>query len=260
MISTSRKYLFFIFVLSVITSAGCSRESTENSAVFANPGAEPPILATQKVAPLNVLVIGGTRGIGLEVVKLSLDRGHQVTALARRPERMPLTHERLQTLQGDITHAERMAEVVPEFDVVVSSIGMGLTRKPVTLFSVGMKNVLQAMSKVENYRLITVTGIGAGDSRGHGGFFYDRIFLPLALKTVYEDKDRQEALVRDSAVNWTIVRPGFLTDGPAEIRYRIFTDLKDVTAGKISRSDVAQFIVAAYEQELYVGETVLLTN
>lgn len=54
-------------------------------------------------------------------------------------------------------------------------------------------------------------GIGAGDSKGHGGFFYDRIFYPLLLKAVYSDKDRQESLIRASNADWTIVRPGFLT-------------------------------------------------
>ena len=58
-------------------------------------------------------------------------------------------------------------------------------------------------------RLICVTGIGAGDSKGHGGFLYDRIFNPLLLKTIYEDKDRQESLIKASDVDWVIVRPGF---------------------------------------------------
>ena len=63
-------------------------------------------------------------------------------------------------------------------------------------------------------RLIAVTGLGAGDSRGHGGFIYDAVVFPLLLKRVYDDKDVQERIVRSSGLDWTIVRPGLLTNRP----------------------------------------------
>ena len=65
----------------------------------------------------------------------------------------------------------------------------------------------------------------AGDSRGHGGFFYDKIFQPLLLGTIYADKDREEELIKGSAADWLIVRPGFLTNGPRTAVYRAITDL-----------------------------------
>ena len=70
------------------------------------------------------------------------------------------------------------------------------------------------MKKAGVKRLVCVTGIGAGDSKGHGGFLYDSIFLPFLLGTIYADKDRQELVIKASDVDWTIVRPGFLTNGP----------------------------------------------
>jgi putative NADH-flavin reductase len=109
-------------------------------------------------------------------------------------------------------------------------------------------------------RLICVTGIGAGDSRGHGGFLYDRIVNPLLLKTIYQDKDRQEALIRASHTDWTMVRPGFLTNGPRTGSYRVLTDLKGVTAGRISRADVAHFMLAELAANRYLGQTPLLTS
>ena len=72
-------------------------------------------------------------------------------------------------------------------------------------------------------RLITVTGLGAGDSRGHGGLLYDAVVFPLLLKRVYDDKDVQEWIVRSSGLDWTIVRPGLLTNSPATGRYRVLT-------------------------------------
>ena len=108
-------------------------------------------------------------------------------------------------------------------------------------------------------RLICVTGIGAGDSKGHGGFFYDSIFLPFLLRTIYADKDRQESLIKASLVDWTIVRPGFLTNGPFTERYRVLTDLSGVTAGKISRADVAHFMLKELQSKHYLRQTPLLT-
>lgn len=91
--------------------------------------------------------------------------------------------------------------------------------------------------------LVVVTGMGAGDSMGHGGFWYDRIFNPRLLKTIYADRDRQEELIRQSGADWTIVQPGFLTNGPLTGRYRAITAMTGVTAGKISRADLAHFLL-----------------
>ena len=84
-----------------------------------------------------------------------------------------------------------------------------------------------------------MTGIGVGDSKAHGGFLYDKIVHPILLKTIYEDKNIQEDLVKESGLEWVIVRPGFLTNGPLSGKYRVLTDLIRVKAGKISRADVA---------------------
>jgi len=108
-------------------------------------------------------------------------------------------------------------------------------------------------------RLICVTGIGAGDSRGHGGFLYDKIVFPIFLKTIYEDKDIQESLVRGSGLKWLIVRPGFLTDGPVTGKYRVLTDMRGVKCGRISRGDVASFILRELGDMKHEGQTPLLT-
>lgn len=226
----------------------------------ATAGDPAPVLRSEAPTALRILVIGGTSGIGLQTVKLALERGHSVTAMARRPERMTLTHDRLETVKGDILNGESVGAALAGHDAVVTAIGIGPTRKPVSVFSQGTRNVLAAMQNLGVHRLISVTGIGAGNSRGHGGFFYDRIVQPLMLKTAYEDKDREEALIKASDTNWTIVRPGFLNDDDSEMRYRVISNLDGITSSDIARADVAQFIVSALESRSYLGATVLLTN
>lgn len=208
---------------------------------------------------MKLLIIGATRGIGLQILQQALAKDHFATVMIRSPQKFSLQNERLQVIEGDIRDAAAVQRATEDQEAVICSIGIMPTRKPVTVFSIGMQNVLGAMEKNGVKRLIAVTGIGAGDSRGHGGFFYDKLFQPLLLKAIYEDKDREETLIRNSAAEWIIVRPGFLTNGPATSEYRVLTDLTGVKAGKISRADVAHFILKQLDDSEYLKKTPLIT-
>jgi len=219
-----------------------------------------PLVGASASRPLRILVIGGTSGIGRETVKLALERGHIVTAMARRAPTQAESSDRWRFVTGDIADGAAIRAAVAGQDAVVTTISAGATRNPVSVFSVGARNVLAAMQAEGVVRLVAVTGIGAGDSRGHGGFGYDRLVQPLLLRSVYEDKDREEALIRASAVDWTIVRPGFLTDKAAAAGYEVVTDMSGVRSGAIARADVAHFIVATLESGSWSRQAVLLTN
>lgn len=244
----------------VLAFCGLVLSACNGGSDLSQTGTPAPNLTQQAPATLNILVVGGTKGIGLETVKLALARGHKVTAMARRPERMTLSHESITKFKGDILDPESVNLAVSGKDAVIIAIGAGPTREPVTLFSKGTANVLEAMRAQKVERLISVTGIGAGDSRGHGGFFYDTILQPLLLKTIYEDKDIAEQLIVDSDSAWTIVRPGFLNDEASAANYRVIGDMTDVISGDISRADVAHFMLAALEADTYLGSTVLISN
>lgn len=209
---------------------------------------------------MNLLIVGATRGIGRQLLEQALTSGHNVTALVRDPRRLALQHERLRVVKGDILDTESVARAMAGQDAVCCTIGIKVPWPPVTVFSEGTRNLLQAMKKTGVRRLICVTGIGAGDSRGHGGFLYDYLVLPVLFRTVYADKDRQEALIKASDVDWTIVRPGFLTNGPLTKNYRMLTDMTGVTAGRISRADVAHFFLQELEMKKYMRQTPLLTS
>jgi putative NADH-flavin reductase len=207
----------------------------------------------------NILIIGASHGIGLELLDQSFQQGHYVTAMFRNPQSFSMRHERLRTVLGDVVDQRALNNAIRDQDVVCWTIGTKPTWKPVTVFSEGTQRLLRAMKYANVRRLICVTGIGAGDSRGHGGFLYDRLILPLLLRTIYKDKDRQEELIRASDIDWIIVRPGFLTDGPLTQSYHVITDLSGVTAGKISRADVAHFMLENISSREYLGKIPLLT-
>ena len=207
---------------------------------------------------MKIAVLGASQGVGLELVKLALTAGHEVTALVREPGKPVVNDSRLTMAIGDIRDPSAVGNVVRGKDAVCICVGIPPTRKPVDVFSEGTRQVLAAMKSSPGIKLLAITGIGAGDSKGHGGFFYDRIINPLLLGMIYEDKNRQEALIKASDATWMIVRPGFLTNGPRTGTYRVIDDLANVTAGKISRADVADFMFKEIGNPTHFGKTPLL--
>ncbi|AFY92220.1 NAD(P)-dependent oxidoreductase [Chamaesiphon minutus] len=207
---------------------------------------------------MKIAIIGASRGIGAELLKAAIEDSHEVTALVRDPAKLNANIPGLKVIKGDILDPSSVAAAIAGQEAICICIGIPPTRKPVDVFSRGTQNILGAIETGSNQKLILVTGIGAGDSKGHGGFFYDRILNPLLLANNYADKDRAESLVKASNIDWLIVRPGFLTDGPQTGKYRVIDNLSGVTAGKISRADVADFILKQLASPTHFGKTPLL--
>ena len=127
-----------------------------------------------------VLIIGASRGIGLETVRAALEAGHSVRALARSARRIRLDHPKLEKIAGDALEMVTVKRALTGVDVVIQSLGVaaGLEAilKPTRFFSKATRVLVTAMEEAQVKRLICVTGFGAGDSRGGGGFFYSLAF------------------------------------------------------------------------------------
>ena len=211
-----------------------------------------------------VLIIGASRGIGLETVKAALGGGHKVRALARSAADIPIENADLEKLSGNALESDTIRNALEGVDVAIQTLGVDISLRaiiePTTLFSRSTRILVDAMKAAGVDRIIAVTGLGAGDSRGHGGILYDGIAFPLLLKRVYDDKDVQEWIIRSSGLNWTIVRPGLLTSGPATGRYRVLRVPQEWRFGVISRADVADFLVRQVDDRTLIGATPLLIN
>lgn len=205
---------------------------------------------------MKIAIIGATRGIGLVTTEAALADGHEVTVLVRSPSRMSVCHPLLRVIEGNAEDPVAITRVVKQQDVVCDCLGTTQLIQPVTLFSRCAENLSRAFQPEQ--LLIAVTGMGAGDSRGNGSFLYNCLFRPVVLGRMYADKDRQEQIIMRNLARWIIVRPGFLNNGPRTGRYRALTDLRNVRGGRISRPDVADFLLAQARSPRFIGQTPLL--
>lgn len=210
---------------------------------------------------MKLLVIGATGGTGQAIVRLAIAQGHEVIALVRSAAKAKPLLSGATLVEGDARNEAIIERSLSGRDAVVSALGTPMSPfREVNLLSEATAALVAAMARQGVRRLVCITGMGAGDSRGHGGFFYDRIFQPLMLRKVYEDKDRQEAVIKSSNLDWVIVRPTVLNDKPATGRITATVDLSNVHGGSISRADVAGFVVDQLASQHWVGKTPLITG
>lgn len=207
----------------------------------------------------HILVIGASKGIGLETVKAAQAAGHRVRAFARSAGSMTLSEPGLERVAGNAVNANDVASALDGIDVVVQALGVPLTKLlgPVSLFSDETNVLVPAMEKAGVRRLIAVTGFGTGDSRDAIGLL-QRLPFRLVFGRAYDDKDAQEMRIRRSGLDWTFVRPGVLTHGTATGRYKVLTEPSSWRNGLISRADVAHFIVGQLDRPSYERKAVVL--
>lgn len=215
--------------------------------------------ATNAHTSTRILVLGATGGTGRLIVKEAVARGYEVTALVRSAEKgQGLAGARL--IVGDARDAAAIRKALKGQDAVVSALGTPPSPfKAVRLLSAATQVLVEAMQAENVSRLVAISGIGAGDSRGHGGFVFDRLIFPLLLRKVYADKDRQETIIRESGLAWTLVRPAILNDKPKRGSVRALENLAGFHGGTVSRSDVAGFVLDQVKTDTWLHRSPLVT-
>jgi uncharacterized protein YbjT (DUF2867 family) len=205
---------------------------------------------------MKLVVFGATGGTGRELVKQALGHGHEVRAFARDPDRVKTVHPRLEVVRGDVLEPETITPVLAGMDGVLCALGTS-PRKPGTTLSDGVRNLVAAMEQQGVSRLVFVSSLGVGSSKGHFGLVYERIFIPLLMKELFADKETAEQVIQGSSLEWTIVRPAMLRNGWLTGHYRVGAEAE---AGwkllpRIRRADLADFMLTAIERRQYIRET-----
>ena len=210
---------------------------------------------------MRILIIGASKGIGLETTCQALDAGHHVRALARSASAIAISKPSLEKIRGNALKTEDVETALVGVDVVIQTLGVGLGGlfRPVYLFSDATRVLTGAMRSQGVKRLICVTGFGAGDSRASISCL-QRLPFQIVFGRAYDDKGLQEQLIKESELDWTIARPGVLTSGPQTGHYQILSEASQWRNGIISRADVAEFLVRQIGDQTYIRKTPVLIN
>lgn len=193
--------------------------------------------------PHKLFVLGATGGLGQQIVMQALDAGHDVTALIRRPAKAPHLDTRLRSVAGALPDdAAIFSAAVRGHDAVISALGRGRSFKADGLIARSVPVIVAAMESAGVRRLIFTSAIGVGDAVREAPLF-SRLLIRFLLKDIYADKLVGEDLIRRSGLDWTIVQPAQLTDGPLTSRYQTGDHLKLRGMPKVSRADVAHCIL-----------------
>jgi len=208
---------------------------------------------------MKLLVLGATGGTGLEVLRQGLAQGHEVAAYVRNPAKLQLADARLQVIPGALPgDAAGLEAALSGRDAVVCSLGVRNAFKSGGLIEGAMRVLVPAMERAGVRRLLLVSANGVGETRARSPLV-PRIMYRLLLGDIFADKAAGEAIVRASALEWTIAYPVLLTDGPRSGRYRAGEALELRGMPKISRADVADFLLRELAQRAFVRKGAVLS-
>lgn len=209
-----------------------------------------------------ILIMGATSGIGRCALDEAVRRGLSVRAFGRSADTLEAT-DMVEPFKGDATSGADVARAVQGVSAVIYALGiterLAMLWEEETLFSQTTRVLIDAMSRMAQTRLVAVTGFGAGRSKASMSWV-ERTGHRAILGKPYADKDRQEALIEASQLEWTIVRPVILTTGVRTDDYKVLRDPKTWRNGLISRASVAHYLIDAVERGLDVRADVVLSR
>ncbi len=206
---------------------------------------------------MKLIVFGSTGSVGRHLVNQALEQGYWVTAFTRDAKKINTSDSHLKVVQGDILDQGAVARAVAGHDVVLCVIGAGMKGD---VRAKGTRHIIQAMENSGVHRFICQSSLGVGESWGNLNLYWKYFMFGILLRKAFQDHVEQEKLVIDSKLNWTIVRPGAFTNGEKTGQYSHGFDGSDQSkALKISRADVADFLLKQIESDCYLCKTPALS-
>ncbi len=200
---------------------------------------------------MKLMIFGAKGGTGLQLVRQSLSAGHTVTIVAKNPKALSIQHPKLRVVKGNLLDQKSLENALQNQDAVISALGPNkyLTKtKYSKLHTIGIDNLLKAMEKKDVKRFIAISL----SSLQKGNFF-------ASLKHLFQTpKQDFEKRIKSSGLDWTLIRPTGLTYGPQLGNYQLSVDNSIPSRGKISRADLAEFIISQLSSDQFFKKTVSL--
>jgi putative NADH-flavin reductase len=210
---------------------------------------------------MQLLVLGATGATGQQIVEQALFAQHRVTAYVRSPEKLQ-GRTGLAIVQGSIDDTKALADVLEGHDAVLSALGGGGSLREArksTVIEPAIMALLPAMHAADVERVIFCSAMGVGETFDQASAVMRLIYRRL-LGPIYADKARGEAILRASQVAWTLVYPTILTNAPRTAKYQVGEHLRPKSFAKISRADVADFMLKQLDDGTWIRRGPIITN
>jgi putative NADH-flavin reductase len=208
---------------------------------------------------MKLAVLGATGGIGLEIVRQAIERGHSVTAFVRSPEPLNKFGNRIAIKQGDLLNSAELAKAINGHDAILSGFGprVPIAKTDASLLRDFATALTAAMHQAGVRRAVIVsTAFLFKDSIVPPTYLFGRLLFP----GVVIDASAMEQTLIESGLDWTIVRPPQLTDKPLTGKYRVRLGHLPYFGFNISRADVAHCLIKTVEDRASIGKIMGLSN
>lgn len=203
---------------------------------------------------MKLTIFGATGTIGSLAVKRALALGFEVTAFARAPQKLDLTHHNLTLESGDVYNYSEVSNAVKKCDAVI--ICLGSSKLSGDVRSKGTDNIIKAMQQHQVRRLICQSTLGIGKSRENLNFYWKYLMFGFILRKVYKDHVIQEKIVNQSSLDWTVVRPAAFIDKKADSPIKVgFSNLEKKLSLTVARQDVAEFLIDQVTSKRYLQQS-----
>ena len=213
---------------------------------------------------MKIAVFGATGIAGKAIVSEALEKGHEVTVLTRDSTRVTITHSRLHVMEGQVTDRNVVRRVIEGQDAVIQTLGIGGKGdgRPTTFVSEANRLIMEEMEKAGISRYIAISVIGAGDSLYFMPWIYRKSIMPLFMswfQAIIDDKNRMEETIRQSNLEWTIVRCTTIKDGKAKGQVKASLDGKGLKFS-ITAPDMASFFVEQIASKEFLRQSPVISN
>ena len=209
---------------------------------------------------MNLVVFGASGGTGQEIIKQALEQGHEVTAFVRDPTKLQIKDSRLHIIEGDVLKDQpAIASAIAGNDAIICALGVANSFKSAGLIAGSLAAIVPAAKRHDVRRLVLISAFSVGDSSRNAPLV-PRLMYRLLLGDIYRDKKAGEDIVKASGLNWTIIHPVMLTTGPKTGTYRNGERLALHGIPKISRADVAHFVLAQLIDKTFLRKTAVIST
>lgn len=213
---------------------------------------------------MKVTIFGATGFSGQAILADSIKQGHEVTILVRDASKIPIKHQNLTIVEGNVLNPQTVASVLHHQVAVIQCLGVSGKGdgKPTTFISDATKIIVDEMQNQKIKRLIAMSNVGAGNSIAFQPWFFTKIILPYFmkwLKVIIEDKNRMEPIIMNSNLDWTIVRCPNIVDKPAKGTCNATLDGKGLKLS-ITLSDLSKFMVDQLKQTVFIKQAPSVSN